>query len=284
MAMLRRMGLFGNDTQGADILRATTLEDLAKAYQLVHDVFVEQGYIHPEETGIRIRPFEALPETATFIAKTASAVVGVTTVVVDSPDLGLPTDKAFRTEVDALRAEGRRVCEGTNWLVAASHRNTAVMTELMRCSFAHALAAGCTDYLGTVSPKHARFYKLLGFEQLGDVRSYSKDIEDPVVLVRLDMAGLDKRFEGVTAGDGDVESFLKGYYIDNNPYHRHVEAWQSLSDRLFADPTLLRVLFVVDSGFLPRCRPGELKAIGQRWGKQLLGRVLAGEPATAGST
>ncbi|MCK4625963.1 MAG: hypothetical protein KAV00_11675, partial [Phycisphaerae bacterium] len=64
MALLKRTGLFSNDTQGAEIIRATTLEDLIGAYRLTHDMFVQQGYIHPNESGIRVRSFEALPETA----------------------------------------------------------------------------------------------------------------------------------------------------------------------------------------------------------------------------
>ncbi|MCK4625962.1 MAG: hypothetical protein KAV00_11670 [Phycisphaerae bacterium] len=272
MALLKRIGLFNNDTQGAKITRATSIEDFIKAYRLVHDVFVQQGYIHPDETGIRVRPFEALPGTATFIAKVGDEVVGVTSVVVDSPELGLPTDKAFKTEVDGLRGEGRKICEGTNWLVADSHRNSAVMTELMRCSYAHALAFGYSDFVGTVSPGHAKFYNLLGFEQIGDVRSYSRDIEDPVVLVHLRS---NERFEGVTTASGEAELFLKKYYLDDNPYHRYVGTWQIMSDRFFSDPMLLTELFVHGSGLLGRCSRGELEAIRRQWGDELFAEVMS---------
>jgi hypothetical protein len=283
LALLKRMGLYGSDMQGARITRATTVEDLLGAYRLVHDIFVQQGYIRPDETGVRIRPFEALPETATFVAKADGRVVGVTSVVIDGPEFGLPTDKAFGAEVDSLRGEGRKLCEGTNWLVAESHRSSGVMTELMRCSFAHALAVGCTDFLGTVSPGHGKFYRLLGFDQPGEVRSYSKEIDDPVVLVRLDLTALGERFRGVTSGDETVESFLKGYYIDDNPYHRHVGTWRILSERLFADPTLLNVLFVQDSRFLPRCDEATRRAVAGRWGPGVFQRVWARQqPVSAG--
>jgi hypothetical protein len=283
MALLKRMGLFGSDLRGVEITRATTVEDLTRAYRLVHDVYVAQGYIHPDETGIRIRPYEALPNTATFIAKAGKEVVGVTTVVVDSPEFGLPTENAFKAEVNSLRSGDRTICEGTNWLVADSYRNSPVITELMRCSFAHALAMGYTDYLGTVSPGHGKFYKLLGFEQLGDVRSYSRDIEDPVVLVRLDIKVFRERIDEIEAGGEGVDSFIKSYYVENNPYHRYVSTWQILSDRLFSDATLLHVLFVRESSFLRRCGPRELKVIGERWGKQVLKCVVAGEGTAVAS-
>jgi predicted N-acetyltransferase YhbS len=285
MALLKRVGLFGGEMRGAEIARATKVEDLIAAYRLVHDVFVEQGYIHANEAGIRLRPFEALPDTATFIARAGREVVGVTTVVMDSPEFGLPTEKAFANEIHALRSIGRVACEGTNWLIAESHRGSGVMTELMRCSFAHALALGCTDYLGAVSPGHAKFYDLLGFERLGDVRSYSKDIDDPVVLVRLDIAGLHQRFAGVTAGDGSVEAFLKHYYIDVNPYHRIVASWQVIAGRLFSDPLMLWRLFVGESGFLLHCGQEDQRRLSQRWGAEVFAQVLAEasarEPAVA---
>ena len=279
MDLLKRAGLFDNNTHGAKIFRATTLEDLVGAYRLTHDVFLRQGYILPDETGIRIRPFEALPETATFIAKSGEEVVGVTSIVIDSPELGLPTDKAFKVELDRLRAQGRKICEGTNWLVADSYRNSAVMTELMRCSFAHALAVGCTDFLGTVSPGHAKFFNLLGFEQISDVRSYSKEIEDPVVVVRFDLSALSKVLEDIIEGQDEVELFLKRYYVDDNPYHRYVKTWQILSDRFFANPTLLMELFVHSSGLLERCSRSELEAIRSRWGDDLFTSVMANSPA-----
>jgi hypothetical protein len=273
MALLKRAGLFSSDTHGALIHRATRLEDLLAAYRLTHDVFVEQGYIHPDPTGVRIRAYEALPETATFIARTEPDVVGVTSVVQDSSDLGLPADHAFKAELDQLRGDERVICEGTNWLVADSHRSSAVMSELMRCSFAHACWNQCTDFVGAVSPGHAKFYQLLGFEIYGAQRSYSKDIEDPVVLVRMDLTSLEGRFEGVEAGFEDVESFLKGYYIEHNPYHRNVATWQITADRLFADPTLLHMLFVSETDFLPRCDARTLEAIALRWKQVPLERV-----------
>jgi len=273
MALLKRAGLFSNDTQASTIVRATTVEDLLEAYKLTHNVFVEQGYIHADVTGIRIRTFEALAETATFVAKGLTGIVGVTSVAVDSEDMGLPTDKSFKEELDSLRSRGRIICEGTNWLVAPSHRSSAVMSELMRCSFAHAVNIGCTDFVGTVSPGHARFYNLLGFETMGPQRSYSDKIDDQVVLVRLDLLGLGERFKDVKPDDDGVEGFLKKYYITDNPYHRYISTWKILSDRLFGDPDKLREMFVDIGNFLPRCDAKSLEAVASRWGEEMLSNV-----------
>jgi len=264
LALLKRAGMFGN-IDNAAICRATNYHDLTGAYRLVHDMFVFQGIIQPLEFGMRIRPYEAQPETATVIAKTGGHVVGVTSVVFDSLDMGLPGDRAFMAEIQALRQMGRRVCEGTNWAIA--HGNTSVMTELMRCSLAHAMARGCDDFIAAVSPGHLPFYRLLGFEQIGSLRSYSDEHYDPVVLVRLNVADFDRRFANVDIDDGGDEAFLKSYYLVNNPYHRYVATWQILCDRFFADVMLVRELFVHNSDLLDECTPAQLEGLRRRWGR-----------------
>jgi len=278
LALLKRAGMFGN-VDNATIVRASTFDDLAGAYHLVHDMFVFQGILQPNETRMRVRPWEAQPETATVIAKTQNQVVGVTSVVFDSPDMHLPTDQAFGAEVDVLRSMGRRICEGTNWVIA--HGNTSVMTELMRCSLAHAMARGCDDFLGTVSPGHIPFYKLLGFEQIGSIRSYGQEHYDPVVLVRLNIADFGRRFAYVNADDGDDEAFLKSYYLVNNPYCRYIQAWQILADRFFADAALVKELFVHRSGLLDRCTPAQLDGIRRRWGEDIFERVAGAQSPVA---
>ncbi len=281
MALLKRTGLFSGKDAGTDIKRATSVEDLQEAYRLVHDVFVEQGYIHPVPSGLRIRPYEALPDTATFVAEAEGRIVGVQSLVVDSEDMGLPSDEAFRDVIDILRAEDRLVCEATNEAVDTAYRKTSVATELMRCCFAHALGAGYTDLIATVSPGHAKFYGLLGFEQIGEVRSYSEEIEDSVVVVRFDLSALSKVLEDIIEGQDEADLFLKRYFVDDNPYHRYVKTWRILSDRFFADTTLLTELFVHSSGLLGRCSEGELEAIRRQWGEKLFAEVMSHSPESA---
>lgn len=269
VALLRKAGLFSNENDGTVISRASTLEDLRAAYRLTHDVFVAQGYIKPDETGLRMRVFEALPDTATFVAKDQDQVVAVTSVVVDSAQLGIPAQKVFGPEVQKLRDQGRVICEGTNWLVADSHRKSTAMTELMRCCFAHARSAGCTDFVGEVSPGHAKFYELLGFETIGSVRSSSPEIDDPVVLVRFDLSALDDLLEEIEDAQDEAQIFLKRYYVDENPYQRFVKFWSIVAERFFQDPILLHELFVVESQLLGRLTDRELSEVESRWGREV---------------
>ena len=283
LALLKKAGLFGGDTKGAAVTRATGVEDLLAAYRLVHDAFVERGYIHRQNNGLRMRAFEALPSTATFVAKAEGEVVGVQSLAMDDPQLGLPSDGAFKAEIDAFRGDGRLVCEATNEAIAPDWRRTSVPTELMRCCFAHALAKGCTDLITTVSPGHARFYELLGFEQIGEVRSYSKEIEDPVVVVRFDLSALGAVLEDIEASQDEAEVFLKRYYVDENPHGGHVETWDIVAGRMFADATMLRVLFVNDSGLLPACTAVERQAIRRQWREGVFDAVWTADLLPEGS-
>ena len=273
MALLKRTGLFGGDTRGAVVSRAVSVEDLLCAYGLVHDAFVEKGFIRPHPSGTRMRVFEALGSTATFVAKANGGVVGVGSLVADSEDLGLPSDEAFGDEIDALRRQGRRVCEATNEAVATDFRKTAVPTELMRCLYAHASSVGCADLITTVSPGHARFYGLLGFERISEVRSYSREIHDPVVVVRMNFDTIQPRAEKVDQNELADDCFLKSYYLDDNSYHRYVKTWSILAERTFADPQLLQELFVVRSPLLAECSQRELDAVRRRWGQDVFAAV-----------
>lgn len=294
MALLKRLGLFGGDTRGAMIQRAIDFDDLHGAYALVHDVFVELGYILPRESGLRVRVYEALPETATFIAKAADLVVGVQSLVVDTDPFGLPSDEAFGVELGELRVGGRRLCEATNEAIAPEFRKSGIPTELMRCCFAHALSVGCNELITTVSPGHAKFYELLGFRPISPVRSYSAEIDDPVVVVSMDLDRLSARVAAIDDEAGDDEAFLKQYYLDGNPYHRSVAAWAKAAAAFFNDPAGLGELFIDHAGPLAGCSEQALEAIRRHWGdevydgvwddssERLHGRQAAAEPTLVG--
>lgn len=287
MALLRRMGLFGSDTRGAIIRRAVTMGELEAAYRLVHDTFVEREYIRPTSSGLRVRLFEALPEMATFIATAGDDVVGVQGIAVSHPEVGLPSDEAFQDEIDVLRIGesaiasgcGRLVCEATNQAVAPAYRKSAVATELMRCMFAHALAVGCDELITTVSPGHARFYELLGFEQVSPVRSFSAEVDDPVVVMRVNIAALIGRAAGANDDSDAATIFIKSRCLSGNPYREKVRQWQAEAAEVFEDAEALRRLFVEKSGLLVECSDQEREVIRRCWGDALFAAVCSGQTA-----
>jgi ribosomal protein S18 acetylase RimI-like enzyme len=263
MALLKHAGLFGDDKKGATIRRAYTARDLRQAYRLVHDVFLGTGYMRPEPAGIRLRMFETCSETATFIAERNGVVVGVLSVVGDSPELGLPSDAAFKPELDSKRRSGARLCELTNQAVAEMYRNSAVPTELMRCAIAHGMKAGYDESVATVSPGHNGFYEMLGFRGLGSERSYSTKLHDPVVALTMD---LDRYRQTQNESEG-IEAFLHEYAGFDSQFLDQVGVWAQQARSHFHTPGLLQELFVNERNFLAECTPKELEILEKRWGE-----------------
>lgn len=280
MALLRKAGLFQDLPPEVTVTRATDVDTLREAYHLVHEIFIEQGYIRPFPGNLRIRPFEALPDTATFVARTNGRIVSVQSLIPDNRRLGVPSDRAFGPELEKLRAEGRRFCEAANEAVAGEYRKTAIPTELMRCCFAHAMSTGCSDVVTAVSPGHAKFYGFMGFETITPVRSFSEMLEDPVVVVRFNFDTVRGRVAQANTQDTEDEAVFVDYYHDGNPYMGRVGPWSVLAERLFKDSISLRMLFDDQSNLLSRCNLNELRAIGEAWGERTFVEVI-GQIGTA---
>ena len=271
LALLKQAGLFGRDTKGATVYRACTAKDLRQAYRLVHDVFLGTGYMRPEPSGIRLRMYETLSETATFIAKKNGQVVGVLSVVGDTPDLGLPSDAAFKPELDALRATGGRICELTNQAVAEGYRKSAVPTELMRCAVAHGMKAGYRESVATVSPGHKGFYEMVGFRSLGTLRSYSTKLHDPVVALTMDL----DQYRCPPSNIDETGKFLHHLGGAGNQYLGLVSDWTRQAARQFRDPELLQELFVNERNFLAECTETQLEILKREWGPEMF-HLVAG--------
>jgi len=281
LALLRRSGLFGGDTKGALIARAVTFRKLGMAYGLVHDVFVEEGYIHSQPSGMRVRPFETDRQTATFIAEHGDQVVGVQSLVVDSEDLGLPSDLAFSDEINTLREGGKIVCEATNEAVDAAFRRSAVPTEMMRALYAYAVQIGCNELITTVSPGHKAFYEYMGFEQIGDVRSYSEEIADPVVLMAWHLDQVEALYGAVDPSEDTLAAFMKRFYITENPYLAPMRSWSQLAEATFADAEEVGLFFRAVPELFDTASSDSLRAMQSRLGSVAFALAMAGTEAPA---
>jgi len=275
MKLLERQGCFQTDSRSVQIHRSVTVSDFIGAYTLVHDCFVEKKYIASQSSGIRMRVYEAMPDTATFVAKAGNEVVGVISVIMDSPDLLLPSDRAFHEEIQPVRRTSRKLCEISNWAISPAYRRTSILTDLFRCFMAHLFAMNCQDAVAAISPSHKAFFALMGFDEvLGSERSYSETTNDPVLLVRLSMNSLFDRFSRISTDDSGDLAALKTYYVDSNPYSCQMEAWDRSAQKAFSDPVFLRQLFVEHSNLLADCTNSALEAIRRRWGDNLFLDVL----------
>jgi hypothetical protein len=164
------------------IRAANSFGQRSSASILINRMYATRGY---RCTGL---PTQATPDKITLTACEHDEVMGTITVGFDAPH-GLAVDQLFRSEVDALRRKGRRVCEFTKLAMDRLVRSKRVLASLFHVAyiFAHRIN-GYQELLIEVNPRHVLFYeRMLGFE----VRSEAKlnpRVDAPAVLMALDFS------------------------------------------------------------------------------------------------
>lgn len=129
-------------------------------------------------------------------------------------DGALPADENFSDRLDALRREGRNLCEPSR-LAIERGVSKHVFAALIHISYIYARIHGCTDYVIEVNPRHVEFYKrMLGFCDFGAVRPCSR-VGAPAVLLRLPLATMSaqiRRWGGTSDQDGRERSFYRYFF------------------------------------------------------------------------
>ena len=174
---------------------ANTLSELEDAYKLVHDVFVDSGYIDPHPLGLRVKIHNALPETTTFIAKFHQRIALTLTLYPDS-QLGVPMDSAYKRDIDKLRGQGRTVAE-----VGALASNVVIRNHGISMIANKIIINYATEFLGiddiiiTVHPRRRWVYEsILLFEKIGKVKEYEEVKGNPAVALRLNLNTARERY------------------------------------------------------------------------------------------
>ncbi len=186
---------------------AETLSEFDGACRLVHDLYVREGYIDPQPGGMRVTPFSLLSATRTFIGCEKNNIFLTVTLFGDSPQ-GLPMDSLYRSELDMLRKEGRKIAE----VGALAVKSTAKLTfrdkvmMLFRIVLQYAWSdMHCDDIVIVINPKHRGFYeKVLSFKQIGGEEAYEYVKGNPAIALRLDLKWDKRRFfwlERLLGGD-----------------------------------------------------------------------------------
>ncbi len=183
-----------------DARPAVSREELEQAYRLVYESYVREGYMVRQPSGMRLSVFNALPGTATFVARTGHEVVGSLTVVPDGA-MGLPMDEVYHRELQELRDRGRRLAEATMFGAgpfARSNGGLSLLLLLMKRAFDYTrLELGADDLCIAVHPRRSRLYqKRLLFRQFGPERAYPGVRYQPAVASRLDLRSAERVARG----------------------------------------------------------------------------------------
>lgn len=111
----------GRPYEAFTVVTTDSWDDVREALGVVHDGFVEAGYMDPQPSGRRmIAPY--LNDGVAFsVAYVGDEIAGVLALMPDGA-FGLPSDSAFRPEMDELRKIGRPLFESGSLVVTARFR------------------------------------------------------------------------------------------------------------------------------------------------------------------
>jgi hypothetical protein len=213
---ITRSGLLRNKLDDIDrpaIKLAETPEEIGKAFSLLHDVYLQMGYLSAKKDhGMLYGIHSLLPETAIFVAKSYLDVVSTLTEIFDSEFFGLPMDVIYQKELDALRSKGRRIVEISALVTPKEMRWRNLFLYLARVMYKYSTYRGVNDLCISVNPRHVHFYKnILLFDDLGPERHYPK-VNAPAVALRVNMDDIEERMED-TYGELDFDCNLYAYFL-----------------------------------------------------------------------
>lgn len=177
---------------------AETLDELKAAYGLAYREYLARGYCLPNASQMHYTYFCLLPDSRTFLLERGSEVLGTISLIPDSP-CGIPMESLFPDEIGGFRGPDRRLAEvsllalkqeafGKKCFSLTDYQKLVSTFHLFKMTFDYAWsAAGVTDLMITMNPKHVDLYRYLGFEPIGPVKAYAGACGKPALPMHLDV-------------------------------------------------------------------------------------------------
>ncbi len=198
---------FQTNLDDVTFCEASSVEDYVSCFRLLHDVYVDAGFIQPSSPPLRIIPHHFDSEARIFMGCLTNDQAENTPIYTASlfPDneQGLPMDIGFKRQVDDLRNEGRRVvevgCLASHPLYRKGNKNIPMLGNRMLLSYA-INTIGADDLLITTHPKYLKIYEdILLFEKIGEISSFSYVNNNPAVALRQNLKTFSERLKKIYA-------------------------------------------------------------------------------------
>ena len=138
---------------------ADSKDKLEEVFKILHDCYVEEGYMEPQPHGLRVTPYHALPSTAIFVALWNNEVIGTISLIRDNP-LKLPLEKNF--DLSVIREGNKNVAELSSLAIKKDHRSKSGQILFPLINYAYIFSR---KFFGTkilaiaVHPKWRDFYE-----------------------------------------------------------------------------------------------------------------------------
>jgi hypothetical protein len=190
---------FGPDGQWR-VLVANTRELREKAFRLVYDVYIREGYElrFGRESGLWCTIHHLHPGTMIFLAEKEGSLAGSVTVMPDSR-LGLPTDRIFPEPLADLRKAGCRLSEISSLVVTEEPGGIPPELAMHLYRLAHLASLHLlksTDIVASVMDRHRDFYsRFLLFDEVSETPRLSPKTGQQVCYARLNLETMKERYE-----------------------------------------------------------------------------------------
>ncbi len=186
------------------ILVANTRELREKAFRLVYDVYIREGYElrYGRDSGLWCTIHHLHPGTMIFLAEKEGMLAGSVTVIPDSR-LGLPTDRIFPEPLADLRKAGRRLSEISSLVVTEEPGGIPpeLAMHLYRLATWQLHLLERTDIVASVMAHHRDFYsRFLLFDEVSEAPRLSPKTGQQVSYARLNLETMKERYRERYAG------------------------------------------------------------------------------------
>lgn len=146
---------------------AETREELEACFHLLHDAYVDAGFMKPDPSGLRATVYHALPTTSTLLCRAGDRVVATVSLVRESA-MGFPMQRIF--DIAAIREAGGNIAEVSALAIDRRFRSASgrILLPLLKFMYEYATRQFDTDHLViAVNPRHIGFYEaILCFRRL----------------------------------------------------------------------------------------------------------------------
>lgn len=148
---------------------AETQEELEQAFKVLHDAYVDEGWMDSQISGLRMTKFHSLPMTAVLIAKdmTQNQVVGTISVIRNSP-LGLPLDSVY--SLHSVKAKYSNLAEISSLAIRKDYRTAPAQLfwPLIRSVIRYSRDVMHVDayVIGVHPTRHDLYTAVLGFNPM----------------------------------------------------------------------------------------------------------------------
>lgn len=193
--LIRRAAALTTTNLGRIVIRpATSLADFHNAERLVHDSYVDRGWLKPQPSG-RYKTYRNDGSSHTLVMDVDGQFAGTVTIVTDAG--GLPLERTFPGALDAVRkAKGTKLVEVCSLAVAPPYRRSGIPVAMTVAMWRYAAnVMGATHMVNVVSSHISDLYAaLFNFKEITEVRNYEgvpqgdrPAEEDPVVGIMQDI-------------------------------------------------------------------------------------------------